>query len=62
MADLKVSDGAIRFDNVAFQYANRDTAALKNVSLEVKPEQTVALVGASGSGSFNLAQSDLALF
>ena len=62
MADLKVSDGAIRFDNVAFQYANRDTAALKNVSLEVKPEQTVALVGASGSGKSTLLNLTLRFF
>ncbi|MGB2020173.1 MAG: ABC transporter ATP-binding protein, partial [Parvibaculales bacterium] len=62
MADLKVSDGAIRFDNVAFQYANRDTAALKNVSLDVKPEQTVALVGASGSGKSTLLNLTLRFF
>ena len=62
MADLKVSDGAIRFDNVAFQYANRDTEALKNVSLEVKPEQTVALVGASGSGKSTLLNLTLRFF
>ena len=62
MADLKVSDGAIRFDNVAFQYANRDKAALKNVSLEVKPEQTVALVGASGSGKSTLLNLTLRFF
>jgi len=62
MADLKVSDGAIRFDNVGFQYTNRDTAALKNVSLDVKPEQTIALVGASGSGKSTLLNLTLRFF
>jgi subfamily B ATP-binding cassette protein MsbA len=62
MMDLKVSDGAIRFDNVAFQYASRDTAALNNVSLDVKPEQTVALVGASGSGKSTLLNLVLRFF
>jgi ATP-binding cassette subfamily B protein len=43
--------GAIRFDNVTFQYPSRpETAALANFSLEVAPGETIAFVGPSGAG------------
>jgi ATP-binding cassette subfamily B protein len=44
--------GRIRFDNVTFRYFDSQTASpvLKNVSFEVQPGQTVALLGATGSG------------
>lgn len=41
--------GAVRFDDVAFNYPD-GTAALKGFSLDVRPGETVALVGASGAG------------
>ena len=46
-----LADGAmaIGLDDVAFRYASR-TAALKGVSLEVKPGESIALVGPSGGG------------
>ena len=44
-------EGAIRFDNVTFQYPSRpETAALANFSLDVAPGETVAFVGPSGAG------------
>ena len=48
--DLQVNAGAVRFDNVSFQYEGREHLALNGVSIEAKPGQTVALVGESGSG------------
>lgn len=43
--------GHIKLDNVDFRYPSRpDVSVLENFSLEIKPGQTVALVGASGSG------------
>ena len=43
--------GHIRFSNVSFCYPTRPTVTvLKNFDIEVKPGQTVALVGSSGSG------------
>ena len=48
-------DGAIRFDNVSFTYANADRAALQAITLTINPAETVALVGASGGGKTTLA-------
>ena len=50
-------EGAIRFDNVSFRYPARPTiTALEGVSLDVKPGETVALVGASGAGKTTIFQ------
>ena len=50
--------GNIEFDNVKFCYPTRpDTTALNDVSVKIKPGETVAIVGSSGSGKstfFNL--------
>ncbi|HEX7775269.1 MAG TPA: ABC transporter ATP-binding protein [Parvibaculum sp.] len=46
---LKLSDGAVRFDNVHFAYAD-GTAALKGVTIDIPKGHTVALVGPSGGG------------
>ncbi|MEZ7173350.1 ABC transporter ATP-binding protein [Sporosarcina sp. OR05] len=42
--------GEISFDNVSFTYEEKDEHVLKNVSFNVKPGETVALVGMSGGG------------
>jgi subfamily B ATP-binding cassette protein MsbA len=42
--------GHVRFENVAFRYPNAQVQALDGVSLDVKPGQTIALVGMSGGG------------
>ena len=52
--------GRLRFDNVTFHYPTRkDTSALDGFSLEVRPNERLAVVGPSGAGKttiFQLAQ------
>ena len=50
---LRVSDGAIRFDNVSFDYGT-GIPALQNVCLEIPKDHMVALVGPSGAGKSTL--------
>lgn len=44
----------LRFEDVSFRYPEGDGAALSHVDLEVRPGETVALVGSSGSGKSTL--------
>ncbi|TCN26566.1 ABC transporter ATP-binding protein [Mesobacillus foraminis] len=48
-AELKPIKGKVTFDDVTFAY-EEGSPILKNVSIDVKPGETVALVGATGSG------------
>ncbi|ORY03080.1 ABC transporter protein [Basidiobolus meristosporus CBS 931.73] len=53
----KSLQGYIEFQDVSFTYPCRpDVPILKNFSLQVKPGQTVALVGSSGSGKSTCVQ------
>ena len=47
--------GHIEFKDVTFCYEGSDIAALNEISLEIQPYETVALVGASGSGKSTFA-------
>ena len=44
------AQGHLQFDHVSFRYSDNNPLALSDVTLEVKPGQTVALVGVSGGG------------
>ncbi|MEO1241385.1 MAG: ABC transporter transmembrane domain-containing protein [Pseudomonadota bacterium] len=49
--------GAVAFSNVEFSYPARpDAIALRDVSIMIKPGQTVALVGPSGAGKSTMFQ------
>ncbi|UWQ59624.1 ATP-binding cassette domain-containing protein [Leisingera caerulea] len=49
--------GEIAFENVSFRYPSRpDVSALEEVSLAVKPGETVAFVGPSGAGKTTIIQ------
>ena len=50
---LTVSRGEVRLENVSFGY-EPGRPALRNISLEVGPGQTIALVGATGAGKSTL--------
>ena len=46
--------GEVSFHNVCLRYPNTDLDAVHNFNLSVKPGETVALVGTSGSGKTSL--------
>ena len=58
---LKVKDGKIKFDKVSFKYDDGEEI-IKNIDFEIKPGQTVALVGLSGSGKSTLTKLLLRLY
>ncbi|MEI6289943.1 MAG: ABC transporter ATP-binding protein [Chloroflexota bacterium] len=49
MNDLSVIQGHVEFQNVNFGYS-KGISIIKNMSLEAKPGQTIALVGPTGAG------------
>lgn len=54
----KVEDiqGKIAFHNVVFTYDDTNITALKNVSFEIEPGQTLAILGKTGSGKSTIAE------
>jgi len=56
-APAQPARAAIRFDRVTFRYPARpDTAALDDISLDILPGESIALVGPSGAGKTTLFQ------
>ncbi len=49
-----VGGGSLSLRNVSFAYPGSETRVLKDVSIEIAPGQTVALVGRSGAGKTTL--------
>nr|AVH79543.1 cyclic nucleotide-regulated ABC bacteriocin/lantibiotic exporter protein [Synechocystis sp. PCC 9413] len=61
--NLPALQGEIRFVNVTFRYhPDSQVNTLENLSFEVKPGQTIALVGRSGSGKTTIAKLILGLY
>lgn len=55
----EVKDGSIVFDNVSFCYSDekdRTKFALRNINLEIKPGETVGIIGGTGSSKSTLVQ------
>ncbi|MEK6267273.1 MAG: ABC transporter ATP-binding protein/permease [Planococcus sp. (in: firmicutes)] len=48
--------GEVRFDKVSFMYPGTDEPVLKNISFELKPNEKLAIMGATGSGKSTLLQ------
>ncbi len=60
---LPPMSGSVRFVGVTFRYhPESEYNILENLSFEIKPEQTVALVGRSGSGKTTLSKLILGLY
>jgi ATP-binding cassette subfamily B protein len=53
--DLIDCEGEVRFDDVTFSYAS-GTPVLRNFDLRLRPGETVALVGPTGSGKTTVAR------
>jgi len=43
--------GAIKFDNVNVRYREGLPLVLKNISLDIKPQEKIGIVGRTGSGN-----------
>lgn len=52
----------IKLDNVSFTYPGNDKPTLKNINLEIKPYQKIALVGYNGAGKTTLTNLLLRLY
>jgi len=53
----EIKDGSISFNNVSFSYAGKDgNTVLENINLEIKPGETVGIIGGTGSGKTTLVQ------
>jgi subfamily B ATP-binding cassette protein MsbA len=59
---LTSATGRIDFENVTFRYANTVTDAVGNLSLQIEPGKTYALVGASGAGKSTILSLILRLY
>ena len=53
--DLQDVDGHLIFENVSFSFPGDNRMTLDNVSFEIMPGETVAIVGGTGSGKSTLA-------
>ncbi len=71
-AEEKIKDGdivrkfdkpvPIKLENVSFTYPGSDKPTLKNINLEIKPYQKIALVGYNGAGKTTLTNLILRLY
>ena len=50
-----ISHGRVEFKNLWFRYPSRRRAVLRNFNLTIEPNQSVAIVGHSGSGKSTIA-------
>ncbi|MBM3179979.1 MAG: ABC transporter ATP-binding protein [Chloroflexi bacterium] len=51
---LPAVKGSVKFENVTFRYVGGGDPVLKNVSFEAKSGETIALLGATGSGKTSI--------
>lgn len=55
ISDIDNNDGAVSFRNVSFRYpGTKGNPVLKDINLDIKPGEFVAILGATGSGKTSL--------
>jgi subfamily B ATP-binding cassette protein MsbA len=59
---LTSTSGRIDFENVTFRYANTVTDAVSNLTFQIEPGKSYALVGASGAGKSTILSLILRLY
>lgn len=52
----QITKGSIVFDNVSFRYPDMTEDVLKSISFKARPGETIAVLGATGSGKTSLFQ------
>ncbi|RKN60833.1 ATP-binding cassette domain-containing protein [Paenibacillus ginsengarvi] len=62
LAELPKLKGKVEFERVSFRYDSEGKNVLQNVSFEMTPGQTLAVVGRSGSGKSTVANLLLKLY
>ncbi|QJD86552.1 ABC transporter ATP-binding protein [Cohnella herbarum] len=58
----RISEGTVEFEKVTFQYPNTAAPILEEISFRANPGETIALLGATGSGKSSLVQLILRLY
>jgi len=59
---VNISEGNVEFDKVTFQYPNTAAPVLEEISFRARAGDTVAILGATGSGKSSLMQLILRLY
>jgi ATP-binding cassette subfamily B protein/subfamily B ATP-binding cassette protein MsbA len=60
-ATQQTAKGALQFENVSFAYGDRGPV-LRNITMDIRPGQTIAIVGPTGAGKSTLIALALRLF
>lgn len=60
--DVKNIEGQISFNNLTFKYPNKNEPALKDIKVEIKKGDTLAIIGKTGSGKTTMVNLLLRLY
>nr|WP_130616332.1 ABC transporter ATP-binding protein [Cohnella abietis] len=57
-----IREGSLEFDSITFRYPDMEVPVLEDISFRANPGETVAILGATGSGKSSLIQLILRLY